>query len=135
MITNKQRITIIRSSRPVTKGVNDEIKWFGNSLGLFGLRDRDSSCFRIFVELLKSLRDRKTLSSDSIAYSLKLSRGTVIHHLNRLMEAGIVVSEKRRYMLRVNNLEVLVDEIEKDIERACSDLKKVAEKIDKELGL
>lgn len=135
MITDKQRITIIRSSKPAKGSVNEEIKWFGSCLGLFGLRDRDSSCFRIFVELLKSSREKNPLSSDNVAYSLSLSRGTVVHHLNKMIEAGIVVSERRKYMLRVNNLEVLVDEIEKDIERACLDLKEIAKKIDKELGL
>lgn len=134
MVSVRQRITIIRSGKP--KGsVNEELKWFGSSLGLFGLRDRDSSCFRIFVEMVKSSMDKKALGSDEIAYRLSLSRGTVVYHLNKMIEAGIVISEKRRYMLRVNNLEILIDEIEKDTARACTDLKEIAKKIDKELRL
>ncbi len=131
----RQRITIIRSHKPVAEGINEDIKWLGSSLGLFSLRDKDSSCFRIFIELLKGTREKRLASSDSIAYRLRLSRGTVVHHLNKMIEAGIVVNERRRYMLRVNNLEVLVDEIEKDIERACSDMKEIAKKIDKELRI
>ena len=75
------------------------------------------------------------LSSDELAYRLNLTRGTVIHHINKLMDAGIVVYDGKRYMLRVDNLKDLVDEVEKDIERTCSDLKNIAKEIDERLGL
>jgi len=130
-----QRVTIIRFRKPLKKDVNEELQWFGSSLGLFNLRDRNSSCFRIFIELVKSSRKKKPLSSDELAYKTGLSRGTIIHHLNKLIGSGIVVNEKSRYILRVENLKVLVDEIEKDIKRACSDLKEIAKNIDEELGL
>jgi len=130
-----QRITIVRYSKPLKKSINEDLQWFGSSLGLFNLRDRNSSCFRIFIELVKSSRKKKPLSSDELAYKTGLSRGTVIHHLNKLIGSGMVVSEKNKYILRVENLKVLVDEIEKDIKRACSDLKEIAKNIDEELGL
>ena len=59
----------------------------------------------------------------------------MVHHLNKLMEAGIVVNERNKYSLRVNNLEILMDEIQKDLNRTCNDLKKVAKEIDGILGL
>lgn len=130
-----QKITIIKFRKPLKKDINEELQWLGSSLGLFNLRDRDSSCFRIFIELVKSSRKKKPLSSDELAYKTGLSRGTVIHHLNRLMGSGIVVNEKNKYILRVENLKVLVEEIEKDVQRACSDLKEIAKNIDEELGL
>ena len=130
-----QRITIIRFRKPIKKDVNEELQWFGSSLGLFNLRDRNSSCFRVFIELVKSSRKKKPLSSDELAYKTGLSRGTIIHHLNKLIGSGIVVNEKSKYILRVENLKVLVDEIEKDVQRACSDLKEIAKNIDEELGL
>ena len=130
-----QKITIIRFRKPLKKDINEELQWLGSSLGLFNLRDRDSSCFRIFIEVVKSSRKKKPLSSDELAYKTELSRGTIIHHLNRLMGSGIVVNEKNKYILRVENLKVLVDEIEKDIKRTCSDLKEIAKNIDEELGL
>lgn len=130
-----QRITIIRTRKPAEKNVNQELQWFGNSLGLFNLRDKDKSCFRIFIELLKAAKAKRPLSSDELAYRLNLTRGTVIHHINKLMDSGIVVYDGKRYMLRVDNLKELVDEVEKDIERTCSDLKSIADEIDKRLGL
>ena len=134
MVIITQRITIVKIRRPA-KNVNDELQWFGNSIGLFNMRDKDKSMLRIFIELLKSTRAKQYLTSDEIADKLQLSRGTVIHHVNKLMAAGLVVNERNRYLLRVDNLEELVDELRTDIARTMDDLKKVAENIDKMLGL
>lgn len=126
-----QRITIITSKKPVSTNINDEIRWFGGSLGLFNLRDKDSSCFRIFITLLKNAHYDQGLSSDEIAFRADLSRGTVIHHLNKLISSGMVVSQKNRYQLRERSLSVLVDEIKKDINRTLDDIKSVAQNIDR----
>lgn len=135
MIIREQRITIIRVSRPRQHNVNDELKWLGHSLGLFTERDKDSSLYRLFVELIKSRRGNKLLTSDELAHRVGLSRGTVVHHLNKLLESGIVVSERNRYVLRVGNLEVLIEELRKDVRRTLDDLKAIAKQIDEELEL
>tara|TARA_Y100000310_G_C20645628_1_gene796371 strand:- start:419 stop:826 length:408 start_codon:yes stop_codon:yes gene_type:complete len=135
MLFNHQRITIISVRKPKYKNINQELQYFGTSLGLFNLRDKDKSCFRVFIELLKSAKYKKPVSSDELAYKLNLSRGTVIHHINKLMEAGIVVNEGRKYMLRVDNLKDLIEEIESDLMSTCDKLKKVANEIDESLGL
>ena len=130
-----QKITIIRVSRPSHKNLNDELQWFGTSLGLFSLRDKDKSCFRIFIELLKETRKKNALTSDQLAERLKLSRATVLHHLDKLFSAGIVVADRNRYYLRVETLSYLVDELKKDVDRMVDDLKDVASEIDRALGL
>ncbi|MBW2999318.1 ArsR family transcriptional regulator, partial [Candidatus Woesearchaeota archaeon] len=68
-------------------------------------------------------------------YKLHLSRGTVMHHINKLMEAGIVISQRGKYILRVGNLEAVVEELQKDINRTCEDLKQIAKEIDEGIGL
>ena len=130
-----QRITIISMRRPTERDINQELQWLGSSLGLFSLRDKDKSCFRLFVELIKSAKQRQPISSDELAYRLGLSRGTIIHHMNRLIETGLVIPDNNRYILRVNTLKDLVDEIEKDLQRTCEELKKTAREIDEYLGL
>ncbi|MAG08512.1 hypothetical protein CMO89_03495 [Candidatus Woesearchaeota archaeon] len=135
MLFNHQRITIISVRRPKYKNINQELQFFGTSLGLFNLRDKDKSCFRVFIELLKSAKLKRPVSSDELAYKLNLSRGTVIHHINKLMESGIVINEGRKYMLRVENLKELIEEIENDLKSTCENLKKVANEIDQSLGL
>jgi len=135
MVYIRQRITIVNIRKPAEHNVNQELQWFGSSLGLFNLRDRDKSCFRVFIELLKSGKSRQTLTSDELANRLSLSRGTIIHHINKLMESGLVIHEGNRYTLRVENLQSLIQEVEKDIKRACDDLREVAKEIDNRLGL
>ena len=135
MVFIRQRITIVNIRKPAEHNVNQELQWLGSSLGLFNLRDKDKSCFRVFIELLKSAKSRNVLTSDGLASRLDLSRGTVIHHINRLIESGLVVHEGNTYTLRVENLQSLIDEVEKDIKRACEDLKEVAKEIDNRLGL
>ena len=129
------RITIIRTQRPDTGKINEELQYLGGSLGLFNLRDKDKSCFRIFIVLLKSLKREPSMSSDEIAARLNLSRGTVIHHLNKLMNSGIVESQQNKYFLKVENLNELIDNIEKDIYKTLKNLRDVAKDLDKGLDL
>ncbi|MBU2560993.1 MAG: winged helix-turn-helix domain-containing protein [Nanoarchaeota archaeon] len=130
-----QKITIVKIRRPTEKNVNDDLQFLGNSLGLFNLRDKDKSCFRVFIELLKAAKRKQPISSDELAYRLGLTRGTVVHHINRLMEAGIVIHESKRYFLRVDRLQLLIQELRKDIMRTCDDLEDIAKEIDGELRL
>ncbi len=131
----QKKITIVTIRKPSDDNINQELQWFGHSLGLFNDRDKDKSRFRIFLELLKAAKMKHPLTSDQLAYMLKLSRGTVIHHINDLMKSGLVVHEGNRYMLRVDNLSDLIEEIETDIQRTTASLKNIAKKIDGKLGL
>lgn len=135
IIRKLHRITIVRSVKPISRNINEDLSWLGMSLGLFNLRDKDKSCFRIFIELLKAAKNQEPLTSDEIALRLGLTRGTVIHHINKLLESGLVLSEKNRYYLRVQNLKALIDELEKDVQRTMTDMKEIAVGIDQELGL
>jgi predicted transcriptional regulator len=131
------RITICRvETKPVHHpDLNQELQYMGGALGLFGLRDKDKSRFRIFIALLKALKRQDGLSSDDLAEQLALTRATVIHHLDALMDAGIVENVRNKYQLRVDNLEELVDLIEGDITKTLDDLREVARNVDRELGL
>ena len=135
MIHEFRKIMIVKLKKPSSSAMNADIQWFCQTLGLFGMRDKNSSCFRIFIELLKAAKGNYPLASDDLAYKLDLSRGTVIHHLQRLIESGLVSIEDGKYVLRVSNLEDLVAEIKKDTERVFGDLKEMAKDIDKDLGL
>jgi len=131
----QRRITIVTMRKPARTSVNEELQWFGSSLGLFSLRDKDRSMFRIFIELVKSAKLGQPMSSDSLAETTGLSRGTVVHHLNKLIESGLVLYDGRHYWLRDNTLELLVDEIQKDAERTIENLRRAARELDRMLGL
>jgi predicted transcriptional regulator len=128
------RITIIKVRKSSPQDINQELQWLGNSLGLFSQRDKDSSCFRVFITLVRRAKHNKPVSSDEIADKLQLTRGTVVHHLTKLMDSGIVVREKQRYFLRENNLQALMKDLQRDMESMFAQLQEVAEDIDQKLG-
>ncbi len=130
-----RRITIVNIRRPPQSSVNDELQWFGSSLGLFGERDRDKSCFRIFIELIKAIKATGGLSSDELGERLGLTRATVIHHLNTLMERGIVRHEGNKYVMRGDRLSLLVDDLQRDMQHSMEEMKRAAEELDRLLQL
>ena len=129
-----KKITIIKIRKINSPNINQELQWVGNSVGLFNVRDRDSSCFRVFITLVRRARQNKHITSDEIADKLNLSRGTVVHHLAKLMDSGIVLREKEGYILRESNIQDLVKDLHHDMERMFSELKDVAKEIDLKLG-
>ncbi len=129
------RITVTRTPRPHKAFINDELQWFAQAIGIFGNRDKERTNFRIFIELLKACKHDQSLSSDDIASKLHLSRATIVHHLNKLLDAGIASHHRNKYALRADSLRYLTEEIEKDIKRAMGDIKQVAEELDKVLSL
>ncbi|MBW2987041.1 helix-turn-helix domain-containing protein [Candidatus Woesearchaeota archaeon] len=135
MITEFKKLTIVKIRKPAKKLINKDLQWFCQSLGLFSARDKNSSCFRIFIELLKAAKQHRPISSDELAYRLNLSRGTVVHHLTNLISSGLIVVEKGKYILRVSNLEELIDEIRRDTDNVFLNLKAIARDIDTELGM
>ena len=135
MIQEFRTITLFKAKKPKDPDLNQALQWFSTSLGLFGERDKEKSCFRIFVELVKAARYKKALTSDQLAARANLSRATVIHHLKRLIAADMVTVEKNQYALRTENLEDLVKEIQTETARVFHDLKDMAEELDEQLGL
>ena len=129
-----KRITVIKVRRTSSDDVNKELQWLGNSLGLFNLRDKDSSCFRVFITLVRRSRQNEALSSDDIATRLSLSRGTVVHHLTKLMNSGIVIREREGYLLREANLVKVVRDIQRDTQAMLQEMEEVAKDIDERLG-
>ena len=135
MIHSFTRVTVVKVRKPSTKGVNEDLKWLGSSLGLFSIRDKNSSCFRVFIELLKNARHGKAVSSDELAFKTGLSRGTVVHHLHSLISAGLVVPEDNKYLLREANLRTMISDVRKDINDVLESLNVIAEELDSELNM
>ncbi|MBS3146545.1 hypothetical protein J4471_02500 [Candidatus Woesearchaeota archaeon] len=129
-----RKITIVKIVK-TNAGLNEDLQWFSNTLGLFGIRDKEKSCFRVFLEILKTSKYNKGISSDQIAIRSNLSRATVIHHLHTLVSKGLIISSDNKYLLRVQNLEELVDLIKSESEDLFKELKKTAKSIDNQLGL
>ncbi len=125
------KIVIIRKEEKPLNDVNSELQWLSDSLGMFNERDKESSCFRIFIELVK---EKKPLKSDDIAFNSRLSRGTVVFHLNKLMESGLVVNENNRYKLRNKDLSILVRKVKKDVLQTFKEIEEITKDLERKLN-
>lgn len=124
-------ITIQCLDKPDASSINDVLQWFCRSLGIFSQRDKENSCFRLFIELLKETKNGNALSSDGLAARLNLVRGTVVHHLNNLIQAGMVIRKDNGYVLKEKNLKDLVSALKSDVCATLDQLEKVAAGLDR----
>ncbi len=114
--------------------IND-LEWLCFSLGLISPRDKEKTSMKIFDLLLKAASKGEYLTTDDIAEKIGMTRGAVIHHLNRMLDLGLILQRGGRYTLRTNNLEELVDEIERDIQNTMKIIRKISEDIDRKFKL
>ena len=124
-----RRIIIIRKEKPILDR-DKELQWISDSLGLFNERDKERSCYRIFVELLK---EKKPLRSDDIALNSRLSRGTVVFHLNKLMDSGLVINEENKYKLREKKVSYLIKKLRKDVLTTLKEIEEIAKDFETKL--
>ncbi len=128
-----KKITLINVDIPKTSNLNEKIQLFGGALGLFNLRDKNKSCFRIFITLLKHIKHG--LTSDEIAANTSLTRGTVVYHLNKLIDSGIITTYKNRYLLNMSSTRDLITNLKKEIIKTLDELNDIAKDIDEVLRL
>ena len=129
------KITLLKIKHPEKPDVNAQLQFFSQSLGLFNKRDKEKSCFRIFIALIEAKKSRRFLSSDEIAEKANLTRATIIHHLKNLEQHGLIKQENSRYALSNNNFSSIIKAIEKQSEELFEDLESTAEQLDKKLEL
>lgn len=115
--------------------VEDTINLLCESLGVIGPRDVDNTSIKIFKELLNALRGEKVMTSDELAEKVGLTRGAIVHHLNRMVKTGVVIRSSRGYEIRSFDLESLIDEVRTDVNRFLEDIRNVAKELDKALKL
>ena len=107
---------------------SEELQWISDSLGLFDSdRDKERSCYRIFVTLVK---EKKPLKSDDIALNSRLSRGTVVFHLNKLMDSGLVVNEDNKYKLKEKNISSIIKKMRKEMDEHFRIMEEIAKDFD-----
>ena len=128
-----RKITI--SIEPISsENINEQLHWISQSLGLFNERDKEKSCHRIFIELVKAKKDNSLLSSQDLADKANLSRATVLHHLDKLVESNIVAEKDHEFELIDNNLNTIISRLKKEMNEFLEEMEKVSRKLDEELG-
>jgi DNA-binding MarR family transcriptional regulator len=111
------------------------MEWICRSFAFMEARDKKRTAYNIFRTIVETARASEGLSSDQLAEKLALSRGTMIHHLNKMIKSGLVIRHESQYKLRGRSLKSTIEEVRRDINRIFDDLRNVAMTIDDCLGL
>ena len=129
------KIVVRRIEKPFSHTLDKELEWICQSFGFFEPIDRSKTASSVFKEIVFAAEKGRPLSSTTLAVKVKMSRGSVINHLNNLMRSGLVVRDGRSYMPRSRSIFRTIEEIEEDIERIFQRMKKAAKEIDEEFGI
>jgi predicted HTH transcriptional regulator len=121
--------------KPSTAEYIPDLEWFCRTFGFLESRDKQKTAHLIFKALLESAAQNNGLTSDELAEKLNLTRGTMIHHLNKMMKSGLVIFHGGKFKLREKSLKGTVEEIHRDINRLFENIIDVSENIDHTLGL
>ncbi len=130
-----RQFTIKKLRDPVKNKLNEDIEWICHSLGFITPRDQDKTAFRILKALIQSAKEGGGLTSEELTEYVEPTIGSVIYHLKKLMNAGLVVKLDSTYELRMNSFLKTIEEIEKEIAGALADIKKIAKDVDDRVGL
>jgi predicted transcriptional regulator len=126
----------IKRLRPPTRDeLLEDVEWLCKSLGFLSERDKDKTAIKIFEKLLERAHNQMGVTSDELAELVGITRGAVVHHLNKMIRCGLVLRRSRYYELRTDSLQMTLDEIESDIHRIMENIRKIAKSIDERLGL
>jgi DNA-binding MarR family transcriptional regulator len=121
--------------KPSTPEYEPDLEWICRTLGYLESRDKHKTAYLILKALVEAVAQDGGLTSDELSEKLALTRGTMIHHLNKMIKSGLVIFHEGKYKLRERSLKSTVEEIQRDITRLFEDLLSVAEAVDQNLGL
>ncbi len=125
------RIFIRSIEMPDAKKPDDIIRWFCEVLGIAAEGGDSDAEGRIFRAFAYAARGSKGISSSDLTLRQGMARSTVIYHINRLIDMGIVTKRGRLYYLRATNLSKMVEELEYDLNREMSRMLDAAQEFDR----
>jgi len=126
MVT-EERIAIKQVNKPTKDGVDALVLWFCESLDL---SDKDNLEPTMLKEIINTSMKGNGVTSMELKVMLDTPRTTVIYHLNRFINSGIVVRKGRKYCLRSIDMASTLEELQGDMEREFGRLIEFAEKMD-----
>ncbi len=122
---------IIRSvERRHTTSPAEFVRWVCEVFGLSGDSNGNTLDQQILEKLIIASKLGTGISSSEIKPKGDVARSTVIYHLNRLMDAGLVVKKGRKYHLRGTDMASAIREIEYDLNRELTSMQDAAAEFD-----
>lgn len=130
-----QQIILRKVDRPAKHNFDSELEMFCEAFGISGENEKNISKDILEEILRKESRNGEGIRSIVISKKMRVTRGGAIYNLNKLMESGLIIRNGRDYELRGQNLHDTVEEMEEDMLRMFRQMRRMAQEIDKELGI
>ncbi len=122
----EERVVVRQAGRPSKETADELVSWFCRSLDL---KDSDVEP-RMLREIIDGSFSDTGVTSKELDRELAMPRSTVIYHLNKFIDSGLVVRKKRRYYLRAMSMKGTIEELQDDILREFQRMLEFADKLD-----
>ncbi len=133
--SDMSELKIKKINKPKKGDVEEDIGWFCSSLGLCSGRDTEFTSTRIITDILNKIAEDERVFSESIARDVGITQGLVNHHLRNLINAGVLVREKKQISIKGGSLKQAIKEMRRKALNMLEDIEEMAEEIDNELGI
>lgn len=125
------KISIRSVERPRGNNLQEIIRWFCMEFGFSNGLDNEDVAEQLLEQLAEAACEKRGLTSSELKVNKKKARSTIIYHLNRFIEAGLVVKIGRQYYLRATQLSRAVEEVKYDIDREMMKMVDTAKDFDR----
>ncbi len=125
------KIVIKAVNRPSGQRPDMLLRWFCEAFGLSDSEDEGGIEFIILRNLTYAAYENRGYSSMELKEHVSLGRSTVVYHLNKFIESGLVVKRGRRYYLRSTDMSTAIEEIEYDLNKEMMKLLDAAREFDR----
>ena len=129
----KPKITIVLRPTDEQAG-KDRVVRFCQSIRIVEERDVDGTVVRVVKTILTTAHDGPVGGAE-LAEAAGLKRVTMLHHLRRLEELGLVARQGHKYMLRPSCMEELLEQMHRDTLAMLEDARQMARQIDSDYKL
>jgi len=123
---------------PFSEDFNEEFNWLLRSFGFFGPVKGQKSAGSVFREIVKAsstIPPFEGITAVELVKRLRMSRGSIMNHLNNLLLSGLIVKEGHFYKPRNPSLFRTLRWIEQDVNHMFREMEEIAREIDEELGV
>ena len=116
--------------RPKVNEPEQVITWFCEVFGLANGTGSNQLEAQILKSFLEAAHNDTGLTSSELRLDTDLARSTIIYHLNRFIEVGLLVKKGRKYYLRASEMQKAIEEIEYDVNREMQRMLDTAREFD-----
>ncbi len=123
-----ERIVIKSISKPQKEDIDHLSMWFCEVFDL-GNREDEIEPGILKVMIIRS-NSGKGVTSKELNKELDIPRSTVIYHLNRFIDVGLIIRKGRQYYLRSDDLASTIEDIQAEMFREFNRVIDFAQRMD-----